>query len=161
MDFASLTPPPLPRPPAWICALTTTTALPCRKELLRRSVRLFERCGHLAVGHGHAILPQDLFRLILVDLHARSRMSRVRGVTHVMVATRGNAEQVRVERLSTGACEHGPSLQPHDQPHDSAGVDRLCCQRGAFCQVLRHACDYQDGRGIRAGRHLAAALALR
>ena len=28
--FASLTPPPLPRPPAWICALTTTTAPPRR-----------------------------------------------------------------------------------------------------------------------------------
>src|SRR5438132_4706769 len=26
--FASLTPPPLPRPPAWICALTTQTGLP-------------------------------------------------------------------------------------------------------------------------------------
>src|ERR1700680_2876236 len=24
-DFATLTPPPLPRPPAWICALTTQT----------------------------------------------------------------------------------------------------------------------------------------
>jgi hypothetical protein len=26
--FATFTPPPLPRPPAWICALTTTTGLP-------------------------------------------------------------------------------------------------------------------------------------
>jgi hypothetical protein len=26
--LATLTPPPLPRPPAWICALTTTTSLP-------------------------------------------------------------------------------------------------------------------------------------
>jgi hypothetical protein len=27
-DFATLTPPPLPRPPAWICALTTQTFPP-------------------------------------------------------------------------------------------------------------------------------------
>src|SRR5215467_12442078 len=27
-DFATLTPPPLPRPPAWICAFTTTTSVP-------------------------------------------------------------------------------------------------------------------------------------
>src|SRR5688572_27753258 len=27
-DFATLTPPPLPRPPAWICALTTHTLPP-------------------------------------------------------------------------------------------------------------------------------------
>src|SRR5688572_4518600 len=27
-DFASFTPPPLPRPPAWICAFTTTTSVP-------------------------------------------------------------------------------------------------------------------------------------
>src|SRR5690349_10712016 len=26
--FATLTPPPLPRPPAWICAFTTTTSVP-------------------------------------------------------------------------------------------------------------------------------------
>src|SRR5215213_8775391 len=26
--LATLTPPPLPRPPAWICALTTTTSAP-------------------------------------------------------------------------------------------------------------------------------------
>ena len=26
--LATLTPPPLPRPPAWICALTTTTSTP-------------------------------------------------------------------------------------------------------------------------------------
>ena len=25
--FATFTPPPLPRPPAWICALTTTTSV--------------------------------------------------------------------------------------------------------------------------------------
>src|SRR5687768_11749372 len=28
--FATFTPPPLPRPPAWICALTTTTSVPAR-----------------------------------------------------------------------------------------------------------------------------------
>src|SRR5213082_1602248 len=28
IDFATLTPPPLPRPPAWICALTTQTLPP-------------------------------------------------------------------------------------------------------------------------------------
>jgi hypothetical protein len=26
--LATLTPPPLPRPPAWICAFTTTTSVP-------------------------------------------------------------------------------------------------------------------------------------
>src|SRR5437763_8206011 len=33
-DLAILTPPPLPRPPAWICALTTTPVAPAEKRFL-------------------------------------------------------------------------------------------------------------------------------
>ena len=33
MDRASFTPPPLPRPPAWICALTTHTSPPSRRAM--------------------------------------------------------------------------------------------------------------------------------
>jgi hypothetical protein len=39
-ERASLTPPPLPRPPAWICAFTTQTAPPsfCAASLASRTL---------------------------------------------------------------------------------------------------------------------------
>ena len=52
--------------------MTTTTALPAEKSCLGGGVGLFEGGGHLAGGHGDAVLAQDLFGLILVNLHVRS-----------------------------------------------------------------------------------------
>ena len=65
-DLASLTPPPLPRPPAWICALTTTTLA---AEVTRDLAGLGGFEGHLAPRHRHAVLRQNRFCLILVDFH--------------------------------------------------------------------------------------------
>ena len=39
------------------------------KQLARHVVRLFQRVGHFALGHGNAVLRQDLFCLILVNFH--------------------------------------------------------------------------------------------
>ena len=38
-DLATLTPPALPRPPAWICALTTTTRVPSRLAMSANFLR--------------------------------------------------------------------------------------------------------------------------
>ena len=64
--LASLTPPPLPRPPAWICALTTTT----RAAQAPGDLAGFSRRGcDLAARHGHAVARENGFGLILVDFH--------------------------------------------------------------------------------------------
>ena len=64
---ASLTPPALPRPPAWTCAFTTTR--PPRRS--RDGARLRRRLRDLALRHRHPELAQDRLGLILVNLHRR------------------------------------------------------------------------------------------
>ena len=49
--LATLTPPPLPRPPAWICALTTT--LPPRRS--GGQFGFGHGVNHFAAGHRHAV----------------------------------------------------------------------------------------------------------
>ena len=66
MDLTTLTPPPLPRPPAWICAFTTQTG---PGSSLRRRHGFFHREGGLAAGHRRAEAAQDLFGLIFVNVH--------------------------------------------------------------------------------------------
>ena len=66
MDFTTLTPPALPRPPAWICAFTTQTGPPSSLARLDRFID-GER-GH-AARHRDAEFAQDGFRLILVNIH--------------------------------------------------------------------------------------------
>ena len=66
IERASLTPPPLPRPPAWICALTTQTGPP---SVLRGLDRLVDGERRDAPRHGHAELREDFLALVLVDLH--------------------------------------------------------------------------------------------
>ncbi len=39
------------------------------KQGARHGIGLFQRVGHFALGHSHAVLGQDFFRLILVNLH--------------------------------------------------------------------------------------------
>ena len=69
--LATLTPPPLPRPPAWICALTTTTSVPV--SLLHASdggLGLVDASNAgMPFGHRHAVLREELLALVLVDLH--------------------------------------------------------------------------------------------
>jgi len=67
------------------------------EELLRGLVGLFKVGGHLARRDGHAIAAQDLFGLVLVNLHGSSEGSygtgnSVRGNVS-MVATRERQEQ--------------------------------------------------------------------
>ena len=71
-SFASFTPPPLPRPPAWICALTTARP-PSR---LRDLPRLRRVVGDLAARHGHAVAREDRLGLVLVDFHGTRRIIR-------------------------------------------------------------------------------------
>ena len=72
-SLATLTPPPLPRPPAWICALTTTTSLPgLLLHLADGVVDLAEVHDGAADGNGHAVALEQLLALILVNLHGLS-----------------------------------------------------------------------------------------
>ena len=68
-DLAIFTPPPLPRPPAWICALTTTPVAPSWKSA-RAAVSASSRAlDHLSARHGHSVLRQDCLSLVLVNFH--------------------------------------------------------------------------------------------
>jgi hypothetical protein len=60
-----LTPPPLPRPPAWICAFTTTLPPMC----LAAGFGFFGGECHLAARHRDVVLGQDGLGLILVNFH--------------------------------------------------------------------------------------------
>ena len=64
-----LDPPPLPRPPAWICALTTHAFPP---SLRAASSASSNREARDRARRRHAILAQNLFRLIFVNLHLKS-----------------------------------------------------------------------------------------
>ena len=66
-ERASLTPPPLPRPPAWICAFTTHTGPPSVFAACTASST--EKHG-TAARRRHAELAEQLLGLVLVDLHA-------------------------------------------------------------------------------------------
>ena len=67
-DFATLTPPPLPRPPAWICALTTQTVPP---SYFAAVDRLVDRKAGNAARRRDAVLAQDFLALVLVYVHVR------------------------------------------------------------------------------------------
>ena len=65
-DFASLTPPALPRPPAWTCAFTTQRLPPSA------AAAAFASCGVVAtwpLRNGNAVLGEQNLRLILVQIH--------------------------------------------------------------------------------------------
>jgi len=64
-----LTPPPLPRPPAWIWAFTTQNRA---AQFLGRRDGFFHREGGLALRHRRAEAAQNLFGLIFVDIHGVS-----------------------------------------------------------------------------------------
>ncbi len=66
-DFTTLTPPALPRPPAWIWAFTTQTLPP---SFLRGLHRLFRRIGDVARRRRDAVLTDQRLGLILVNVHA-------------------------------------------------------------------------------------------
>ena len=67
-DLTTFTPPPLPRPPAWIWALTTTVP-PSRRAA---APGVFGREHDVSLRHGNAVAGQDGLRLILVNLHGVS-----------------------------------------------------------------------------------------
>ena len=69
IDFTTLTPPALPRPPAWICAFTTQTGPP---SSLRGLHRLVDGERRQAARHRHAEFREDRFGLVFVDVHAAS-----------------------------------------------------------------------------------------
>ena len=53
--LATLTPPALPRPPAWICALTTVQ----REPSFGSFHRFIHRKSDSAFGNGYTILPEN------------------------------------------------------------------------------------------------------
>ena len=65
-DFTTLTPPALPRPPAWICAFTTQTGPP---SSFARLDGFLDREGRKPARDRNTELAQDCLRLILVDVH--------------------------------------------------------------------------------------------
>ena len=67
-ERASFTPPPLPRPPAWICAFTTTTGVPSFWATLRASSGAGD---HLTARGGNAKAAKNLLSLIFVNFHGR------------------------------------------------------------------------------------------
>ena len=72
-SFATLTPPPLPRPPAWICALTTTTSRPVSFWTgAHRVVDFAEVHDGAADRDWDAVALEQLLALILVNLHGLS-----------------------------------------------------------------------------------------
>jgi hypothetical protein len=62
-----LTPPALPRPPAWTWALTTHGP---PNDLLRRLNRLLLGSDLDATGYRHAELLEEFFCLVFVQVHA-------------------------------------------------------------------------------------------
>ena len=66
IDRATFTPPPLPRPPAWICALTHPDLA---AELRGRLDRLVDAKADESAGRRHAVLAQHFLALVFVDLH--------------------------------------------------------------------------------------------
>ena len=65
---ASFTPPALPRPPTFTCALTTTGAAISRAI----ASRLLGRLGDAAGKHGHAVRGQQVTRLVLEEIHEKA-----------------------------------------------------------------------------------------
>jgi len=59
----------LPRPPGVNLRLHHHAAGALGKQLAGHRGRLFRSVGHFAPRNGHAVFGQDLFRLILVNLH--------------------------------------------------------------------------------------------
>ena len=76
-ERASLTPPPLPRPPAWICALTTQTEPP---SFCAASRRLANAERGVAARHRDAETGKDFLALVFVDLHRAGARCRARGL---------------------------------------------------------------------------------
>ena len=64
---ASLTPPALPRPPAWICALTTQRSPPMALAASTASSGYGRRWPG---GHGDAVIGEQLLGLVFVEVHA-------------------------------------------------------------------------------------------
>ena len=70
MFLASFTPPPLPRPPAWICAFTTHHLVPVSwLKSLGLIDGLIGVVGHQATLDADAVLGKDGFALVLVQVH--------------------------------------------------------------------------------------------
>ena len=72
---ASFTPPALPRPPVFTCALITTSGLApglAGRELFGDLPGLIRGTGHLAVRNRDAVLGEQLLRLVLEQVHSGS-----------------------------------------------------------------------------------------
>ena len=88
-SFASLTPPPLPRPPAWICALTTARP-PSRLAISRASVG---RGRDLAARDRDAVARED--RLGLVLLRNSQQVIRKQGLHRGPMMVAGAPSRVK------------------------------------------------------------------
>ncbi len=66
---------PLPRPPAWICALTTQNG----PGSLPAAYGFLDAHRGMTRGDGHAIFGEQFLGLIFVDVHGSSRVKRFDG----------------------------------------------------------------------------------
>jgi hypothetical protein len=67
-----LTPPPRPRPPAWICAFTTTGYAPSFSAAALASSTVK---GDGTVGNRHAVLAEKFFGLVFMNFHGWASFS--------------------------------------------------------------------------------------
>ncbi len=87
-----------------------------REQFARHGVRFFQRVGHFALWHGHAILRQDLFRLILVNFHVGlNRLPAAVGVARrgICACTSGSSNTIlRSEGPATRRMRLCPQTHP-------------------------------------------------
>ncbi len=115
------------------------------EERLGGLVGLFERGGHLALGHGHAVLPQDVFRLILVNLHGCC-LGRAKRCTARTPDTKGWAESAAIFRWRLSACTfandigtpHLPDSSPHQRGRARRTIDRAASRRARIDDRYQH-----------------------
>ena len=113
--FASLTPPALPRPPACTCALTTTVPPNCLAIASTSS----GVAGDFARRNRNAFLPQNLFCLILVNVHALSAVAVM-----VVPASPWTASLTAAQRRDDCSSRRCGERSP--PPHESSAP---CCLR--------------------------------
>ena len=170
IERASLTPPPLPRPPAWICALTTQTGPPsfCAASTASCTVN-----AGMPRGTGTPKWRKDFLALVLVDLHralgaasggAKARRRRRSG---------RHARRSRRRHVARGA-QRRP-MASRRQPRESRACSRVAMRRAgcsrrrqrpvvrsdsARASVAQHALDHDRPRSRAPARKRACARAL-
>ena len=100
---ASLTPPALPRPPVFTCALTTTLPPPSGQPL-GGGPGLLGGLGDGAAEHGHAVLLEQVSRLVLEQVHGSVLASLWWSGAAVSARPGGHTRYASVTAASSARC---------------------------------------------------------